>query len=452
MHHHLRYQQQQQSFESTSSSPESSEAENSAGTSTVVSEGSAELLKASTWSNPAMRGPPPADKAVRRGSMHIPFTAASADAALPVPLPEHAKRASRYLYDVPTTQQPRRISRASRSLFDQHKIYDIYEESLWHSANIARPMTASAHPGFPNADDVEQKRNKAAMHPASPWNLIRSLKFQNSVGRTKHTRPAWADGDSCSLFSQHSITSDQAAAAATAEKSPKRLHELVRRAGLGILRRSVSFCKTISGSRLHTDDSPLTDESKQGSPVPPRTARKRPSLLANTLYSAKAKIRGTLGKRHTKIPNEAEDSQAQSAPSSELLVASELFETLEDDLESSESCESLLSSPVMTAPANSGASSSSDTVGEIGRSYNASRYFPPKRPSFLGLRRMNRMQAGELVAEEVKEDMPAVLLPPPVSSRISALRKAASISKQGTRHAPYSSPFMTLPYGSISQK
>ncbi|KAJ1940667.1 hypothetical protein EC988_006968, partial [Linderina pennispora] len=416
----LAHYHQQRSFESSTSSPGSSEADNSAGTSTVMSDGSAELLKAPGWAN-IVRGLP-GSKAACRGSMHIPFSAASADAALPAPLQEHAKRASRYLYDVPNIQQPRRISRASRSLLDQHKIYDIYEESLWHSANIARPMTATAHPGFPNADDVERQRKA---HPASPWNLIRSLKFQSTERKPKS---GWED--SCSLFSQHT-TSDHAN-----EKSSTRLHELVRRAGLGILRRSVSFCKTISGSRLHAGDHPAIAAGE--SPVPPRTARKHSGLLANTLHTAKAKIRGTLSKRHMRIP-ENPDSPART-PSPELLVASELFETLGDDIDS-ESGESLLDSPVMAAPTNSGASSSnssSNTVSDIGRSNNASRYFPPKRPSFLGLRRMNQHHAGEMIEEEgvlsgqVKASTQAPAAMPPVLSRVSALHKASSISKQGT--------------------
>ncbi|ORX70484.1 hypothetical protein DL89DRAFT_134724 [Linderina pennispora] len=342
----LAYYHQQRSFESSTSSPGSSEADNSAGTSTVISDGSAELLKAPGWAN-VVRGLP-GSKAAYRGSMHIPFSTASTGAALPAPLQEHAKRASRYLYDVPNIQQPRRISRASRSLLDQHKIYDIYEESLWHSANIARPMTATAHPGFPNADDVERQRKA---HPASPWNLIRSLKFQNTERKPKS---GWED--SCSLFSQHT-TSDHAN-----EKSSTRLHELVRRAGLGILRRSVSFCKTISGSRLHAGDHPAIAAGE--SPVPPRTARKHSGLLANhAAHSQGQDPRRSQQKAHAD-PRESRFTgpgrparsywwpRSCSRPLATILTASQASQ--------------LLDSPVMAAPTNSGASSSNSSSNTVG--------------------------------------------------------------------------------------
>ncbi|KAJ2816087.1 hypothetical protein FBU31_006702, partial [Coemansia sp. 'formosensis'] len=219
-----------------------------------------------------------------------------------------AHRTSRYLYDVPTNASSggvqgtlskafswsqrigqgssKRPNRTSSLAIDQHKIYDIYEESIWHNSSHilhAAPEPAAYTPfeldkdsqcqqsGF--ADNSSGSRLKSLHTMASsgaPWRMLRSIKLGASA------RDKSADCDDSSTFTG-SVYSDSSSEAevpppdmkrqasqpvlSKVARKPSMLHTLVKRAGFGLVRRSVSLCKLVSGARTPSGNDGSCDDA-----------------------------------------------------------------------------------------------------------------------------------------------------------------------------------------------
>ncbi|KAI8326500.1 hypothetical protein GQ54DRAFT_319128 [Martensiomyces pterosporus] len=454
-------------------------------------------------------------------------------AHLDVQLEKSTYRASRYLYDVPTSipgssspsqhsrgsgfswsqrisqSAPRRINRISKSLFDQHKIYDIYEESIWHTTHTTSYSTTPnmepanvadeepiAHMAADDGSAAVNRESSASTNnggipgfgslcigksPRSPWRLIKSLK-PHSVPRRKDT-----DWECSSLFSSsdYSDTDTEASLGDMRRQSARRpgstkqgVHLIVKRAGLKLLRRSVSFCKSMSGPRSPAGV-PTAESSPCGSLISerPRSAapgKKQPRgrRLATAVRQAGQAIKGSLmlgasgGRSWGHLAVDSKHTPRAAANTTYHA------DTLHQDSGDWDEPSSILHSPVMPVPANSGASSRETFASSVhlanedaGNEYaaaedNSSRYFLPKRPPFLGLRRGSAAAAAERGSGgdmSVGVDEHNVF----AGSYPSSLRASSNLSQVGdsdivpiharVRTVPFSSPFTTLPYGSYAQ-
>ncbi|KAJ2468363.1 hypothetical protein EV174_006313, partial [Coemansia sp. RSA 2320] len=206
-------------------------------------------------------------------------------------LDKSARRASRYLYDVPSglpsgsVQRTlskafgwpqrigqgtfRRSNRTSSSIVDQHKIYDIYEESIWHNSRTphAAPGPAASAPfgldtiGAVNqlhaiAEECEYQKPSTiggytasrlkSLHSiassGSPWRMVRSIRLGGT--RRDKCNSEW-DGSSTFTTSTYSDASSDSGVSFTDMKPQARqpaepkvvrkqsmLHGFAKRAGL----------------------------------------------------------------------------------------------------------------------------------------------------------------------------------------------------------------------------
>ncbi|KAJ2738094.1 hypothetical protein H4R23_001389 [Coemansia sp. Cherry 401B] len=411
-------------------------------------------------------------------------------------LDKNSRRVSRYLYDVPSSsasngmqstisralQWSQRISqsshrqlhRTSSSIIDQHKIYDIYEESIWHTAQTpvdtaASGTAAKAGPGFPfglstSAAASNQRSVSASKPPAKadalngarkhilrtvksagvPWNMIRSWKNRHAQA-SKETEWDLSSVSSASVYSDSSsdYCGTFSSPAPISNKQPTRkqstIQLFVKRAGRDLLRRSTSFYKSISGATLATTNSHSTAGVMQSSfsgissassgASAPVDKPKFGNRFTTVMRQAGSKLRGTL-RMHDKSRAVPKDDEVVSAYPTDSLTGKELDTYLSM---------SALHSPVLPAPANSRASSGSDDANNRG---NLAAYAPPKQPPYLGLHRNDRVFSARCDDDAGAE-----------ADSASALPQAVGHSASGVRLRPtqFNSPFTTLPYGAYVQ-
>ncbi|KAJ2250937.1 hypothetical protein H4S00_003506 [Coemansia sp. D1744] len=417
-------------------------------------------------------------------------------------LDEPFYRSSRYLYDVPNSPSSngaqstisralqwshrisqnsnRKLRRTNSSLVDQHTIYDIYEESIWHTARTPAASVndgvAKSAPSFrvrlDSAFGLSGQRslstpktlNKADVagggHASTrmhilrtvksvgvPWNMIRSRKSRN-VQDTNDNEWELSSNSSASIY--NNIHSDCCSTFSNTDnndsKKPKRkqsaIHLLVKRAGQGLVRRSASFYKSISGATLTTGSNSRSIDRERNSftsfsSVPgdqPKTAEKeKPNIgnrFATAMRQAGNRLKGSL-KQHNKSRLSIEDDgEVVSAYPADSLTGNELNAYLSM---------SALHSPVQPAPENSQESGDSDDSDGRG---NSVLYAPPKQPPYLGLHRNDPTFStadDNGYAADATSTLPQIL----TNSHYSGSTRL--------RPTQFNSPFTTLPYGTYAQ-
>ncbi|KAJ2478612.1 hypothetical protein IWW56_003611 [Coemansia sp. RSA 2131] len=417
-------------------------------------------------------------------------------------LDEPSHRSSRYLYDVPNSSSSngmqstisralqwshrisqnsnRKLRRTNSSLIDQHKIYDIYEESIWHTAHTpaasADDGVAKNIPGFRVGLDTAfgssgqrslstpKTLNKADVagggHASTrmhilrtvksvgvPWNMIRSRKSRDvqdtndnewelsstssaSVYNESHS-------DCCSIFS-NTDNSDS--------KKPKRkqstIHLLVKRAGQGLVRRSASFYKSISGATLITgsnsrsidrERNSFTSFSSVSGDQSKAAEKEKPNIgnrFATAMRHAGNRLKGSLKQHNKSRVSIEDDGEVVSAYPADSLTGNELNTYLSM---------SALHSPVQPAPANSRESGGSDDSDGRG---NSASYVPPKQPPYLGLHRNDPAFSAaddNSYTVDTTSALPQIL----TNSHYSGSTRL--------RPTQFNSPFTTLPYGTYAQ-
>ncbi|KAJ2810973.1 hypothetical protein H4S07_002357 [Coemansia furcata] len=244
-------------------------------------------------------------------------------------------------------------------------------------------------------------------------------------------------------------------------RKPSMLHTLVKRAGLGLVRRSVSLCKLVSGARTPSgsdggcDDAHVSFDcnssttSSSSASVASSKHVKKPRRVLNAMRQAKNRLLKSLkstGKHLQTNTNAADDDRdvvsaypTDSAPGTEL----DSYLSL-----------SAIHSPEGHMSAVQDGSSSDTHVGSTsGSSFGAgnsaaSKYVPPKCPPYLGLHRR--------VAANVQRCDVAQLANMDEASTASdpyrqAIPPAALATPTRLRPTQFKSPFTTLPYGAYSQ-
>ncbi|KAJ2747198.1 hypothetical protein GGI20_000719 [Coemansia sp. BCRC 34301] len=434
-------------------------------------------------------------------------------------------RTSRYLYDVPRSSSsgglqgtlskafswsqrigqgsPKRLNRASSLAVDQHKIYDIYEESLWHNiahAPHAVPESTSTmsfsfdtsnssaqlcdlpekvqHQTSSTVDCASGSRLKSLHAMASsgaPWRMLRSIKLGAS-SRDKSTE--W----DCSSTYTGSECSDDTTGSKLAPPDMKRqasqpmlsnlvrkpsgLHMFVKRAGLGLVRRSVSFCKIVSGTGLAggndadcegTRDSYDCNSSTLSSSSASIASSKRdktPRRVLDAMRHVKNKLVkslkpvGTHKESSTGIDENGDDDDYDvvSAYPTDSATGTDLDEYL--SLSAIHSPEARSSANLDGSSCEAHIASASDASSGSGGNI-APKYAPPKCPSYLGLHR--RIVAN---CERSNGDVQPVSGQTPVASnpfRQPPPPEAISAPAARLRPTQFKTPFTTLPYGAYAQ-
>ncbi|KAJ1897262.1 hypothetical protein LPJ71_006392, partial [Coemansia sp. S17] len=436
-----------------------------------------------------------------------------------------ALRTSRYLYDVPPSApsggvqgtlskafswsqrigqgSSKRPNRTSSLAIDQHKIYDIYEESIWHnSSHISHTApepaisafeldTDSAQPHDISEDENQRQKSSIvdgssgsrlkSLHSmassGAPWRMLRSIK----LGTSSRDNNIECDGSSTFTGSVYSDSSSESnvpppdmkrpasqPVLSKVARKPSVLHTLVKRAGLGLVRRSVSFCKLVSGSRLVSgsedscEDAPgsydcssstISSSSSSSASVASSKHNKKPRRVLDAMRQAKNRLLKSLkpaGRHWQANANGAaagdDDRDVVSAYPTDSAPGTELDSYLSL---------SAIHSPEGHMPAiQDGSSSDTHVSSTSGSSFGvgsgiASSYVPPKCPSYLGLHRR--------VAANVQRC--DVALPPttdqaPIAGNpFRQAPPAAALAAPAARLRPtqFKSPFTTLPYGAYSQ-
>ncbi|PIA13398.1 hypothetical protein COEREDRAFT_89601 [Coemansia reversa NRRL 1564] len=396
-------------------------------------------------------------------------------------------RASRYLYDVPccssvngmqstiskALQWPHRISqsapkqlhRTRSSIIDQYKIYDIYEESIWHKTQTPSSSSACNTQSPGNTRSISntaflQKGNTAGGLAGARTQILRSVKSAGAhlsmlrPWKSRETpnriRAEWelssassestySDGDYCSSFSGASQQEDM---------KPRHKHStiqlIVKRAGLGLLRRSTSFYKSFSGASLSENSSAkgtgavvssfskFSSISSGSSEYARKSKPKIGHRFATVVRQAGNRLKDTL-RSHDK-----EDSHLQE--NLEIVSAYPADSATGKDLDTYLSM-SAIHSPVPSAPVNSRANSGSDeNIAREQECIMPSGYVPPKRPPYLGLHRSSIVEGDY---DSVKEDSCNAI------EDTSALPQIMPTTR--LRATQFNSPFTTLPYGAYAQ-
>ncbi|KAJ2822159.1 hypothetical protein GGI24_004022, partial [Coemansia furcata] len=298
-----------------------------------------------------------------------------------------AHRTSRYLYDVPTNPSSggvqgtlskafswsqrigqgssKRPNRTSSLAIDQHKIYDIYEESIWHNSSHilhAAPEPAAYTPFELDKDSQCQQSDIAdnssgsrlkSLHTmassGAPWRMLRSIK----LGASARDKSADCDGSSTFTGSVYTDSSSEAEVPppdmkrqasqpvlSKVARKPSVLHTLVKRAGLGLVRRSVSLCKLVSGARTPSGNDGSCDDahvsfdcnssttSSSSASIASSEHTKKPRRVLNAMRQAKNRLLKSLkptGKHLQTNINAADDDRdvvsaypTDSAPGTEL--------------------------------------------------------------------------------------------------------------------------------------
>ncbi|KAJ1813165.1 hypothetical protein LPJ75_003309, partial [Coemansia sp. RSA 2598] len=451
-------------------------------------------------------------------------------------LEKRLRRASRYLYDVPNGGSvgngmqgtlskafhwPQRIGRSTSrraektksTVIDQYKIYDIYEESIWHSTHTAGAgIDISGGYGFGlnsggsgGAADHFAARKPSAISlggfktlrsvASSPGLLrLRMAKAQKSSSTSRSREAAnWnrsdtvyssdytdSDGDS---DSESSVVLSEAHKQSYPKDAPVRksssIHLFVKKASLSLIRRSVSFCKSVSGAGRAS--SPAASASSGAfkmsegfdgvmdmrSQAPEKVVKpKRSYRFATAVRHAGSRLRETLRSADKKRSAENDDD-------SDIVSAYPTDSMPRCDLDSYLST-SAHHSPSMTTPTNSttvcdddgnDTDDGSDCAGDgacskSGRSH-ATNYVPPKRPPFLGLHR--KSIAGDVSSGDANgnkqtptENMANTHVNVNVGTgHVGAPNNAAFVCASSVparlRPTQFNSAFTTLPYGAYAQ-
>ncbi|KAJ2705651.1 hypothetical protein FB645_002246 [Coemansia sp. IMI 203386] len=400
-------------------------------------------------------------------SRHSRFQRDEAD----VQLDKRLRRASRYLYDVPSGGSlgngmqgtlskafnwPQRIGRSSSkraektksTVIDQYKIYDIYEESIWHSthtagAGIDIPGSyshghnfgfglGSGSGGNSGATDHFATSSKPSAISLSGLKTLRSVASSPGLLRlrmaksqkfsTKHRKREignWNRSDTVygSEYSDSDTDSDSDSSVMLSEahkqsypktapvRKSSSIHLFVKKASLSLIRRSVSFCKSVGGAGKSLSTTPSTHDSvhfkSEGfdgvmdmrGRCPEKVVKpKRSHRFATAVRHAGSRLKGTLRSADKKqLAVDEDDSDVVSAYPTDSMPRCDLDSYLS---------RSAHHSPSMTTPTNSttvcdddGIDTDDDSEGtgsnacaKAGKQHQA-KYVPPKRPPFLGLHR-----------------------------------------------------------------
>ncbi|KAJ2454562.1 hypothetical protein EV183_001433 [Coemansia sp. RSA 2336] len=410
-------------------------------------------------------------------------------------LDKSSRRTSRFLYDVPSSspatgmqstlaralQWSHRISqnghrplkRTNSSLVDQHKIYEIYEESIWHSTETpesSSPMATTAPKprfglGFASgqrrsvSDSVNKTKGISSPQPGMrtnilrsvksasvPWNMIRSWKNRHAQ-ESKETD--WELSSASSTFSSEYCGTISSAEDKDSKKPTRKqstIHLFVKRAGRGLLRRSTSFYKSISGATLTSNSRTMVGNHSSFSGTPSTMSSEQPKLkdkpkmssrLAMVMRQAGSKLKGTLkltDKAHVVAEH---DEEVVSAYPADSLTSNDMYLSM-----------SALHSPVLSAPVNSRAGSGSDDACGRGSAADTA---SSKQMPYLGLHRSERVFA-------TGADDGQMLASHGLASHGSAFPLAPQVHHghyptMGARLRPtqFNSPFTTLPYGAYVQ-
>ncbi|KAJ2632538.1 hypothetical protein H4R22_001180 [Coemansia sp. RSA 1290] len=405
-------------------------------------------------------------------------------------LDKSSRRTSRFLYDVPSSspttgmqstlaralQWSHRIShnghrplkRASSSIVDQHKIYEIYEESIWHSTETpesSSPMASTApKPRFGLGFTGGQRRsisgsiNKAktisSNQPGTRLNILRSVKSASvpwSMIRSWKNRHAqesketdWDLSSASSTFSSE-YCSTISSAGDKAGKKPTRkqstIHLFVKRAGRGLLRRSTSFYKSISGATLTSHSRSIAGNQSSFSGTSSTMSSEQPQLkdkpkmgsrLAMVMRQAGSKLKETLKLTDKAHAVTEHDEEVVSAYPADSLTSNDMYLSM-----------SALHSPVLSAPVNSRAGSGSDDACVRGTAADTA---SSKQMPYLSLHRGDRVFAtgaddGHMLASH------GGALP------LAPQAYHGHYPTMGARLRPtqFNSPFTTLPYGAYVQ-
>ncbi|KAJ2082896.1 hypothetical protein H4R24_001226 [Coemansia sp. RSA 988] len=398
-----------------------------------------------------------------------------------------ASRASRYLYDVPgcssgngvqstiskALQWPHRVSqsapkqlhRTRSSIIDQYKIYDIYEESIWHKAQTPASSPAYESHSPENARSVSntaslQKEGAAGGLAGARTQILRSVKSAGAhlsmlrpwksreMSSHKRTESGLASASSESTYSDSDYCSSFSGA--SQQESMKLQHKhskiqlIVKRAGLGLLRRSASFYKSISGAPL----AEVNSASDTGAMISSFSGFSSISSgSSNHAKKSKTKIGHRFATVMRQAGNRLKDTlRSYDKDGSGLQEDPEVVSAYPDDSATGKDLDTYLSmsvihSPVLSTPANSRASSASDEAIVREQECNTSTaYTPPKRPPYLGLHRRS-IADGDY--ESVTEGDCLEL------DDTSALPQIAPTAR--LRATQFNSPFTTLPYGAYAQ-
>ncbi|KAJ2724886.1 hypothetical protein GGI07_001635 [Coemansia sp. Benny D115] len=428
----------------------------------------------------------------------------------------------------------RRTNRVSQVVADQNKIYSIYGESVWHSTYTTNTNMAARQQapfGFtsdPKTNDFTDRpgtavssrrgarmqtlRSVASSPMLTPWRRMWSKKTQivPPMPLTQHpNKECWDcassftssvySGSDCSisLAAVHQSTSQSKAPT----RKPSAIRLLVRKAGLSLLRRSVSFYKSVSGSGTVVQEEGFEGavgaefEPEMGNSISVRP--KRSFRFAEIVRQAGNRLKGSLKHSEALPVTVDDDSDVISAYPSDSLPDRNLDSYLS---------RSTYHSPSMTTPANSatvcndderndgehGDADDEDDRSDFSNSTSndprSSKYMLPRRPPFLGLHRKavtaktndTRSTGGPKEEDEEEEEcqhslsgqseetitsLPShqatnltsntntVSVPtPPAPAAVHYAPVAALASSNGPRLRPtqFSSPFTTLPYGAYA--
>ncbi|KAJ2615397.1 hypothetical protein H4S08_001248 [Coemansia sp. RSA 1365] len=249
----------------------------------------------------------------------------------------------------------------------------------------------------------------------------------------------YSDGDYCSSFSGASQQEDM---------KPRHKHStiqlIVKRAGLGLLRRSTSFYKSFSGASLSENSSAkgtgavvssFSKFSSISSGSSEYARKNKPKIghrFATVVRQAGNRLKDTLRSHDKEDSHLQEDSEVVSAYPADSATGKELDTYLSM---------SAIHSPVPSAPVNSRANSGSDeNIAQEQECIIPSGYVPPKRPPYLGLHRSSIVEGDY---ESVKEDNCIAI------EDTSALPQIVPTTR--LRATQFNSPFTTLPYGAYAQ-
>ncbi|KAJ1901279.1 hypothetical protein LPJ66_000896 [Kickxella alabastrina] len=428
-----------------------------------------------------------------------------------VQLDKRVRRASRYLYDVPSGssgggvhntlskafQWPQRIGRSSfkssdrpnNTVVDHHKIYDIYEESIWHTTstshvgsalgNAAPTDTASIGKGEGRLNGLgtfasthlRSLRSVASSSGLLPWRLMKSGKPQTG----KAPRSKNVDWECSSLFSSSVYSDSDSSIALSAvhrdlrsDKKPTRkpsmIQMFVKKAGLGgLLSRSASFSKVNSRSATAlrgTHDG--FDAGPVMGPLGKSVRHKHSFRFATAMRQASNLLKGSLRvveKKRAPIPEDKSD--IVSAYPADSVHGRDLDMYLS---------RSAYQSPEIYTPINSATVCNEEDEGNDESEFEgsaddrrSSKYAPPKRPSYLGLHRKATAAEGKSEGKnggassdrKAKQQSYSGNGDDTIIQQQSSHPAPASASAGGAaarlRPTQFNSPFTTLPYGAYAQ-
>ncbi|KAJ2892202.1 hypothetical protein IWW38_003310 [Coemansia aciculifera] len=322
-------------------------------------------------------------------------------------------------------------------------------------------------------DDMADSQLKSiqAIPPSSsssgaPWRLLRAIRLGASL------RDKSAEWD-CSSTYTGSVCSDNSGSdtetsppdmkrqtsqpvLSKVARKPSVLHTFVKRAGLGLVRRSVSLCKIVSGTRVASssgEDTPgdsydcsssTLSSSSSSSSVSVANIKldQKPRRVLDAMRQAKNRLFKSLklAKKHNERnagnnDNCSDDRDVVSAYPTDSAPRTELNSYLSV---------SAIHSPEAYSSANMDDSSCETQVAAAIESVSGagndatSKYTPPKCPPYLGLHRRVADQAPVTTASN-----PFRQAPPPAALAATPLARL--------RPTQFKSQFTTLPYGAYAQ-